>query len=78
MTILSAIEMFDDLVRRGYVTPARIEPSSLMMPTAYVTVPTRLAFVTPAIEQETTEGGRDAKLGSRPTRDTKRATRAKR
>ena len=49
MSVLSALEMFNDLVSRGLVVPAAVAPARLKAPTAYITVPTVLAFSTPPI-----------------------------
>jgi len=66
-TKLTPVEMFDELMSQGVFTPANADPSSWMEPTAYVTVPTGLAFVTPPIVAEDDPRERkDAKLGVRP------------
>lgn len=75
---LNSIEMFDELVSRGYVIPANVEPASWMEPTAYVTVPTSTAFVTPPVGGMDAKVTRNAKLGSRSKRDTKGNKRSKR
>lgn len=63
MSAKSAVEMFNELVRLGYVTPATVEPSGNMMPTAYIRVPTGLAFSTPPMNNKSVrEGGKRAKL----------------
>ena len=49
MSDKTPMEMFNELIRMGFVVPAATEPSDLMEPTAYITVPTSLAFVTPPI-----------------------------
>jgi hypothetical protein len=45
----SPTEMFAELVRMGFVSPAKVEPTSLMVPTAYISVPTTLAFASPPL-----------------------------
>jgi hypothetical protein len=45
------LEMFNHLVQLGYIRPARVEPSRLKEPTAYINVPTMLAAVSPPIEK---------------------------
>ena len=71
-TQLTAPEMFEELMSQGVFTPANADPSSWMEPTAYVTVPTGLAFVTPPIVTEHQGERKDAKLGARPKGNTKR------
>ena len=67
MLAKTPVEMFNELVQMGHITPALIDPSNLMMPTAYISVPTTLVFSTPpklpvlGAEQATT----NAKLGKR-------------
>jgi hypothetical protein len=78
MTVLTAVEMFQEMVRRGYVVPARTEPSRLREPTAYVSVPTSLVFSTPPIRAPGSEGKTGAKLESRSKGNPKRKRRAKR
>ena len=64
---LTPLEMLTRLISMGYATPATIEPSAHTMPTAYVTVPTTLAFATPPVSLSEGVGGpQNAKLGSRP------------
>ena len=71
--------MFTELVRRGFVVAAAREPSLLREPTAYVNVPTTLAFSTPPVGGGTRKVGKaNAKLGLRSKRNTKRKGRAKR
>lgn len=72
------IQMFDELIQRGAVTPAAVDPGWWTMPTAYVSVPTFTAFVTPPISETSAGAGSDAKLGSRPKRNPKRKRRSKR
>jgi hypothetical protein len=75
------VEMFNDLVQMGYVTPATIEPTIWMEPTAYVAVPSNLAFATPPVQAGggVAPGGKtSAKLGSRPKGNRKRTGRSKR
>jgi hypothetical protein len=45
----SATEMYNELVSMGYAVPSNLEPTDLMTPTAYISVPTALAYVTPPI-----------------------------
>jgi hypothetical protein len=47
---MTPVEMFNELVRLGYVVPGSIEPSRLKEPTAYISVPTVLAFASPPVE----------------------------
>jgi hypothetical protein len=75
---LTPMEMFDELVRLGYVVPANVDPAGWMMPTAYVSVPTSTAFVTPPINEPHSKAKPDAKLGTRTQRNTKRNKRPKR
>ena len=72
MAEMTPMEMFEDLIRRGYVVPANVDPASWMMPTAYISVPTSTAFVTPPVGELQSKALPDAKLGSRPQRDNKR------
>jgi hypothetical protein len=78
MSKMTPTEMFTELVRMGYATPATIEPSRWMVPTAYVSVPTSLAFFTPPISLPSSKDIKNAKLGSRPKRDSKRKRRPRR
>lgn len=78
MPALTHIEMFDELVRRGYVVPANIDPASWMMPTAYLNVPTTTAFVTPPIAKLQQLEDINAKLGTRSKRDSRRKRQPKR
>ena len=67
MSDKTPMEMFNELIRMGFVVPAATEPSDLMEPTAYITVPTSLAFVTPPIPPLIPEEKhQDAALGQRP------------
>ena len=67
MADITALEMFNRLVSMGYATPANVEPSVYTMPTAYVSVPTTLAFATPPVSiSEPVGGSQNAKLGPRP------------
>jgi hypothetical protein len=79
MTDKTPMEMFNELVQMGRIVPATIEPSSLMVPTAFVSVPTTLVFSTPP--KLPTLGAEKAKpnatLGKRPQRNTKRKRRHK-
>jgi hypothetical protein len=72
-------EMFNELMQMGHVIPASIEPSSLMVPTAYISVPTTLVFSTPprlpVLGAEKVPA--NAKLGKRPKRNSKRNKRPK-
>lgn len=77
-TPLTAPEMFDELMRYGAFTTANTDPAAWMEPTAYVSVPTSLTFVTPPIIAEASREGKDAKLGARPKRNTKGKGRARR
>jgi hypothetical protein len=74
MSAKSAVEMFSELVRIGYVTPARVDPSGAMMPTAQIRVSTGLAFSTPPMNNmSVVEGGKRAELERRMEGDTKGA-----
>jgi hypothetical protein len=68
------MEMFAELTQWGFVRPARIEPTSLMVPTGYISVPTTLAFASPPIPGvgRPAVGTKDAKLGTRSKRNSKR------
>jgi len=72
MPQMSAIEMFSELIRLGHIVPASVDPSSLMMPTAYVSLPSALAFSTPPMQTSASKDGRNAKLGVRVKRNSKR------
>lgn len=72
MTAKSAIEMFGELVNLGYVTPATVDPSGAMMPTAYIRVPTGLAFATPPMNKTPPARSKNAKLERRTQRNIKR------
>lgn len=79
MAHLTAIEMYSKLISMGYVAPGKVEPSIHMMPTAYVQVPTSLAFATPPIPLSLDTGeAKDAKLGSRSKGNKQGKKRAKR
>lgn len=60
------MEMFAELAQWGFVRPAQIEPTALMVPTAYISVPTILAFASPPIPGagKPAVGTKDAKLGT--------------
>jgi hypothetical protein len=73
MTELTASEMFDEMIKLGYVTPNTVDPSVMMVPTAYVYAPTTLAFFTPPMPASAIQGkSSDAKLGSRSKRNLQR------
>ena len=72
MAQMNAIEMFNELIRLGYFVPATVDPSNLMMPTAYVSLPTTLAFATPPMQISVSKDGRNAKLGARAKGNSKR------
>lgn len=72
---MTAPEMYEELVSLGYVRPATVEPSILMEPTAYISVPTTLAFATPPIPAAPEREGKNAKLGAGPKGNTKRKKR---
>ena len=66
LTNKNATEMYNELIQMGYVVPSNLEPTSLMTPTAYIGVPTALAFTTPPIPaKEFSEAGSNAKLEPR-------------
>ena len=69
MAQLSAVEMFGELVRRGYLVAASVEPSAATMPTAYVNAPTSLAFATPPIHTTNLTGTENAELEPRSQGD---------
>jgi hypothetical protein len=73
------MEMFNELVVMGHVVPASVEPSSLMAPTAYISVPTTLVFSTPPKLPTlgTKETPANAKLAKRSARNPKRTRRRK-
>lgn len=75
---LTPMQMLDDLIQRGYVVPATVDPAAWMMPTAYVSVPTSTAFVTPPISDPQSKAKPNAKLGLRPKGNQKRNKRSKR
>lgn len=68
----NAVEMFNELVRLGYIVPSDLEPSELHTPTAYISVPTTLAFATAPVAIEGTGSAKNAKLVARPKRNKKR------
>ncbi len=70
------VEMYNEMIRLGFIVPAVIDPYGLMAPTAYISVPTTLAFATPPIEGS--KAKTDAKLGSRSKRNSRRDKRSKR
>lgn len=79
MLAKTPVEMYEELVQRGFVTPGRTEPTSLMVPTAYISVPTTLAFSSPPTSVGVGTGGmQHAKLGPRPKGNPKRKKRSKR
>jgi hypothetical protein len=73
---MTPVEMFNELVRLGYIIPSTIEPSRLREPTAFISVPTMLAAASPPIQvaPTATRQGRtsNAELGSSGKRNTKR------
>lgn len=76
---MTPVEMFNELVRLGYARSGRVEPSRLREPTAYITVPTTLAFSTPPVPklEPGPQGVRsNAKLGRSPKRNPKRKKRS--
>ncbi len=75
MTVLSAVEMFQEMVKRGFATPAKLEPSRLREPSAYVSVPMTLAFSTAPVIQASPKGSKNAKLESRFKRNSARKRR---
>jgi hypothetical protein len=78
---MTPMEMFADLIAKGFVTPGKLEPTSLMVPTAYISVPMTLAIATPpipAVAVTNKKGTQNAKLGSHSKGDSKRKRRAKR
>jgi hypothetical protein len=74
----SPVEMFNELVQKGYIIPASVEPSGSMIPTAYITVPTATVFSTPVAPPTAEKKVRaNAELGPRAKRNTKRNKRRK-
>jgi hypothetical protein len=74
------MEMFGELIRMGHAVPASIEPSNLMVPTAYISVPTTLLFTTPPklpTLGEEKKIATNAKLANRSQRNRKRNKRRK-
>jgi len=59
MAGMNAVEMFNELVRQGYVVPVGVYPD-LMLPTAQRSVPTMIASGTGQIRRDA--GTNDAKL----------------
>lgn len=80
MTAKTPMEMFAELVKMGKVISSTVEPSNLMAPTGYISVPTTLVFATPpklpvlGAAQKVTA---NAKLAARSQRNTKRNKRRK-
>ena len=75
----TATEMYNELVQMGHVVPSNLEPTALMTPAAYISVPTALAFATPPIPAKAvSEAGSNAKLESRSKGNKKRKGRARR
>lgn len=72
---LTPVEMFNELVQRGYIVPAASDPIGSMIPTAYISVPTAYGYTTPPISLN--QGKQDAKLGSGPKRNSKRKGRSR-
>jgi hypothetical protein len=79
---MTPIEMFNELVRQGYIVQGTVDPSRLREPTAYISVPTALASVFPPIQpaQVSTKQERtsNAELGSDNKGNRKRKTRSRR
>jgi hypothetical protein len=76
MTAKTVLEMYAEMVGRGYAVPAPTEPSRLNTPTAYVSLPTTLAFATPPIQAVQKAKASDAKLGVSPKRNATRKRRS--
>ena len=74
----SAVEMYKELIQLGYVRPSDVQPSGLMMPTAYITVPTSTTYFTPPLPKAEGQEKADAKLGIRIKRNFKRKRRTRR
>lgn len=66
---MTPVDMFNELVRLGYVVPASSDPNSMMVPTAYVSAPSYLAFSTPPVHQQKEKAPAHAKLGARRKRN---------
>ena len=49
MNVKTPLDMFTEMVGLGYIMPASVEPSRLMTPTAYISVPTSLVYATPPV-----------------------------
>lgn len=79
MPDMTPVEMFNELIRRGYITPGPSEPSRLSEPTGYISVPTMLAAASPPVKLapvETKQGRTsNAQLGSDSKRNPKRKRR---
>ena len=71
MSTKSPVEMYNEMVRIGLITPAVTEPSAHMAPSAYISGPSMLAFATPPIAKPVE--ATDAKLESRTKRNSKRS-----
>lgn len=67
---MNPLEMYNQLVQLGHITPSPIEPNSMMVPTAYADVQSTTAFFTPVIA--TTPEKKNAKLGTRSKGNRKR------
>jgi len=79
MPAKTPMEMYEELVQRAFIKQGRTEPTNLMVPTAYISVPTTLAFVSPPVSVGVGSGEKqDAKLGTRPKGNRKRKGRSKR
>ena len=78
MSDKTPMEMFNELIQMGHVVPASIEPSSLMVPTAYASLPTTLVFATPpqlptlGAEKKVTANAKLAKRSQRNRKGNKR------
>ena len=73
------VQMYDELTRLGYVTPATMEPFGISEFTDYVDFHTTLAFTTPEVPlwNQVKPGVENAKLGSRVKGNTKRKKRSR-
>ncbi len=56
MNKLTPVEMLNELIASGYITLANVDPSGLLTPTAYVSVPSSLAFYTPPVSTNSKKG----------------------
>ena len=68
---MTALEMFNELVAKGFIVSAPIEPSRRMIPTAYVSVPTSTGYFSPPVHVGDKKRQSNAKLGKNRKRNTR-------